>query len=202
MWLKIWEVCASIGFWLVIIGVVVEGVEHFVKFPRKDSLKKRHIEKIGWLILVAGLAMEFFGQHQAKRIADRESARLTKEAAQARKEAEIANRLAGEANERATKFDLARAEVENQLESTRKLVAEANERTAKAELARAELEKQIADTRTIAQGAAKTAAASDLKLQDRRITQHQRTIVLNRLKGIKGDLAKVEFSSGDVEASQ
>src|SRR5436190_10224772 len=145
-WLGFWEWFATIGFALVLIGVVIEGVEHFIKFPRKDSVKKRHIEKIGWFILVGGLAMEFLGEKRAKRITDREMGRLTTEAAEAQKQSGIANKLAEEAKESAKQLDLAKSQVEKQLEETRRLVADANERTAKAELARSELEKQIADT--------------------------------------------------------
>lgn len=94
LWLKIWEAIATFGFVLVIIDVVIEGVEHFKKFTKKDHARKLHIEKIGWLILVAGLAMEFLGDHAAKRISSREGARLNKEAADARQ-------FAGQANERA-----------------------------------------------------------------------------------------------------
>src|SRR5690349_5636790 len=95
-WLIFWEWFANIGFSLVIIGCVIEGVEHFVKFKRSESRKRKGIEKFGWLILVAGLAMEFLGDKRAKRIADRENRRLTVEAAQALEEAGKANEQAEE----------------------------------------------------------------------------------------------------------
>lgn len=111
-WLKFWEVFATIGFILVIIGVVIEGVEHFKKFSKRESARKLQIEKIGWLVLVAGLAMEFLGDHMAKRIADKENRRLTGEAAQARKQAGdaieragIVNQLAAESNERSKQLE-------------------------------------------------------------------------------------------------
>jgi hypothetical protein len=97
-WLSIWEWCGSIGFLLVILGCVIEGVEHFIKFKRGESPKRKGIEKIGWLILVAGLAMEFIGDKRAKRISDRENRRLSVEAAEARKDA-------GKANERAAHLE-------------------------------------------------------------------------------------------------
>lgn len=84
MWLRIWEWIATIGFLLVLVGVVIEGVEHFKKFSKKEHARKLHIEKIGWLILVVGLAMEFLGDHAAKRISDREYARLSAEAAESK----------------------------------------------------------------------------------------------------------------------
>ena len=105
-WLSFWSVFAAIGFIIVIIGVVIEGVEHFKKFPKKEQARKLHIEKIGWLLVVAGLAMEFLGDHAAKRISDREDARLNREAGDARKDAGaaieragIAEKEAGQANE-------------------------------------------------------------------------------------------------------
>jgi len=87
LWLKIWEAVATVGFIIVIIGVIIEGVEHFRKFSKKEHARKLHIEKIGWLLVVGGLAMEFLGDHAAKRISNRETARLNKEAGNAEKEA-------------------------------------------------------------------------------------------------------------------
>jgi hypothetical protein len=101
LWLKIWGLFAAIGFIMVIGGVVIEGVEHFKKFPKKEHGRKLQIEKIGWFIVVVGLAMEFLGDHAAKRISDREDARVNKEAADSRVTAGNAEREAGEANERA-----------------------------------------------------------------------------------------------------
>jgi hypothetical protein len=80
------------------VGCVIEGVEHFVKFKRNESQKRKGIEKLGWLILVGGLAMEFTGDNRAKRIADRENKRLAVEAAEARRDA-------GKANERAANLE-------------------------------------------------------------------------------------------------
>lgn len=101
LWLNVWGTVAAIGFIIVIIGVIIEGVEHFKKFPRKENARKLQIEKIGWFLVVAGLAMEFLGDHAAKRISDREDARLNKEAGDARETAGNAEREAGQANERA-----------------------------------------------------------------------------------------------------
>jgi hypothetical protein len=75
-WLKLWELLAALGFTLVIAGVVIEGVEHFVKFNEVETRRKKRIEKIGWLVLVGGLSLEFWAEHKAKRISDRENARL------------------------------------------------------------------------------------------------------------------------------
>lgn len=88
IWLGAWEKLASFGFLLVIIGVVLEGVGHFWKFPKEEEARKLKIEKAGWLILVAGLAMEFLGDQFAKRIADRETARLAVLAGNANRTAE------------------------------------------------------------------------------------------------------------------
>jgi uncharacterized membrane protein len=101
LWLKIWSTTAVIGFLIVIIGVVIEGVEHFKKFSKKDRVRKLKIEKFGWFLVVIGLAMEFLGDHAAKRISNRETARLNRDAGEARKEAGNAIKQAGEANKQA-----------------------------------------------------------------------------------------------------
>ena len=98
LWLNIWEAFAAIGFIIVIIGVVIEGIEHFKDFPKKEHARKLRIEKIGWFLVVVGLAMEFLGDHAAKRIADRENARLNNQAGNARKDAAAAVSQAASAN--------------------------------------------------------------------------------------------------------
>jgi len=120
-WLGFWEWFAIIGFLLVIIGCVIEGVEHFVHFKGDESPKRKRIEKLGWLILVVGLTMEFLGDNQAKRIADRENSRLTGVAAQALQDAGAANeraavakREAAQANERTAELKLSAAEINRQ----------------------------------------------------------------------------------------
>jgi len=88
-WLSFWEWFASVGFLLVIVGCIIEGVEHLVKFKRSEAHKRKGIEKLGWLILVVGLAMEFLGDRRAKRIADRENRRLSAVAAFANERAAL-----------------------------------------------------------------------------------------------------------------
>ena len=88
IWLGAWVKLASFGFLLVILGVVLEGVGHFRRFPKEQDTRKLKIEKAGWLILVVGLAMEFLGDQFAKRIADRETARLAVLAGNANRTAE------------------------------------------------------------------------------------------------------------------
>ena len=85
--LKFWEVFATIGFALVLLGVVIEGVEHFVKFKKGEAKRRHLIEKIGWFILVGGLSMELLGDQMAKRISRRQNAELEREAGDARKDA-------------------------------------------------------------------------------------------------------------------
>src|SRR5258707_8209583 len=97
LWLNVWGIFAAIGFIIVIIGVIIEGVEHFKKFPRKENARKLQIEKIGWFLVVGGLAIEFLGDHAAKRISDRENARVNREAADARVTAGNAEKEAGQA---------------------------------------------------------------------------------------------------------
>jgi hypothetical protein len=97
--LKFWESVAEWGFRMVFIGVVGEGAEIIAKLYFKKSFKKYEhswdiFSGICWLILVVGLAIEFKGTHNVTLIADSENARLTNEAALARREA-------GQANERA-----------------------------------------------------------------------------------------------------
>jgi len=126
LWLKIWGMFAAIGFVLVIIGVIIEGVEHFKKFPRKEQARKLQIEKIGWFIVVVGLAMEFLGDNAAKRISDREAARLNKEAGDARVTAGNAEKEAGQANAFAARFNERAAMLEStnaQLVATNLLLA-------------------------------------------------------------------------------
>jgi hypothetical protein len=86
-WLKFWEALATSGFLLVLVGVIFEGVEHFIRFPKRQISRKRRIEKNAWFVLVVGLAMELLGDNRAKRITDADNVRL--------------NGLASIANERA-----------------------------------------------------------------------------------------------------
>lgn len=79
--LKIWESVGEWGFVFVWVGVAGEGVEIFIKLfrPNLYDRKKFCLDVIGaifWMILVAGLAVEFWGNHKAMRIADAENARL------------------------------------------------------------------------------------------------------------------------------
>jgi hypothetical protein len=97
--LKFWESVAEWGFRMVFIGVAGEGAEIIAKlFFIKSFKKHEHLwdvfSAICWLILVVGLAIEFKGTHNVTGLADSENARLTDEAA-------IARREAGQANERA-----------------------------------------------------------------------------------------------------
>lgn len=94
--LKVWESVAEWGFVLVFVGVAGEGGEIVAKLFFKNSFKKRErawdiCSAVFWLVLVVGLAVELIGTHMATRIADRENARLTKEASVARLEAAQAN---------------------------------------------------------------------------------------------------------------
>jgi hypothetical protein len=94
--LKFWETFGELGFILVVIGVVGEGIEILPKLlkPELYERNKRTLEKIGlsfWIILILGLAAEFLGNHKAMRIANSINAKLNEEAANARKEAAEAN---------------------------------------------------------------------------------------------------------------
>jgi hypothetical protein len=91
--LSFWELVATIGFICVIIGVAIEGVEHFSKETLDENLKKRrkNVERFGWLIVVLSLATEFFGDHKVKGITTRETQRMTVELTFATTNAAIAN---------------------------------------------------------------------------------------------------------------
>jgi hypothetical protein len=100
--LKFWESVGLWGFVFVWVGVAGEGVEIFIKFfrPKLYNRKKSCLDAIGavfWIVLVVALAVEFIGNIKAMRIADAENARL---------------------NERASKFELAAAELEQQMAQT------------------------------------------------------------------------------------
>jgi hypothetical protein len=122
--IKVWEVFAEVGTWMVIIGVAGEGVELALKLI-KSKVKKcetwcaKHelmIDALGaffWMMVVFGLAVEFKGNHNAKSLEDRANAILNNEAGLARKNA-------GEAIRRASSNELARMEIEKKVEELRK----------------------------------------------------------------------------------
>jgi hypothetical protein len=99
---------------MVIVGVVGEVVELIVKWierwkaksiPKKELKWVLPIETVFFLILVVGLAMEFWGSHKAMRIADDANAALNAEAGDARKEAGEAIKQAALANERSKQLE-------------------------------------------------------------------------------------------------
>lgn len=97
--LKFWESVGEWGFIFVWVGVAGEGIEISIKLfcPKLYDKKKSCLDLIGaifWLVLVAALAVEFWGNHKAMQLADSMNSQLNTEAAQARKDA-------AEANERA-----------------------------------------------------------------------------------------------------
>jgi hypothetical protein len=97
--LKFWESVGLWGFVFVWVGVAGEGVEIFIKlFQRKLYERKKFcLDVIGavfWIVLVVALAVEFFGNVRAMRIADSINAQLDAEAGQARKDASAAIELA------------------------------------------------------------------------------------------------------------
>src|SRR6267143_4120927 len=158
-WLNFWEWFSAIGFVFVIAGCVMEGVEHFIKFKKGESKKRHTLEKYGWFILVGGLAMEFLGDHRAKRIASKEDARLTNEAGQAHERAEHANERAEilESTNKVLATQLATiestnlvlrsnvAELDTQVVETKIQLAKANERTALTESNNLVLRTEVAE---------------------------------------------------------
>jgi len=198
LWLMIWGTFAAIGFILVIVGVIIEGVEHFKTFPRKEQARKLQIEKIGWFIVVVGLAMEFLGDNAAKRISDRESARLNKEAGDARKDASD-SKLASDGMEItnaqlvATNLLLANElltlaqqmqETANTANETRNLLGDSNTtaRLNETKAALAEASKVAADVRSVVT----SSNLSEIKLAspDRTITREQSEKFIKLLENI------------------
>lgn len=114
------ESIADFGTWLVIVGVAGEGIEIVLKILRHKwetgcfaNWHDRHefsIEILGaifWLMVVAGLAIEFAGNHQSKIILDRQNAELYRQGKYAEERAETATLLAAQANERTAKAESA-----------------------------------------------------------------------------------------------
>ncbi len=90
--LKFWESVGLWGFIFVWVGVAGEGVEIFIKlFQRKLYERKQFcLDVIGaafWVVLVVALAVEFWGNVRAMRIADSINSQLDAEAGKARKDA-------------------------------------------------------------------------------------------------------------------
>jgi hypothetical protein len=102
--LIIWEWVENIGWVLVILGCIGEGVSEFTKCPANDE-KRHKFGKLSWLVLIAGLGLEYLGSGRVGAIKDLQVAQLKKEAGEATKRAALADERAGEANERATKLE-------------------------------------------------------------------------------------------------
>jgi hypothetical protein len=133
---------------MVIVGILGEGVELLAKLGRRKDFKKWFgerlnprlltpfakltipdklwIEGISLYLVAAGLLIEVGASHEVYSISDSQNASLNREAADAWTNAAsaiynagVATNLAAQANERAVKFDLARAEAENETALTR-----------------------------------------------------------------------------------
>ena len=122
--LRYWELVSEIGFVAVIIGVVLEVVDLSAKWyeryrgrelPRRFHRWILPIETIGFCVLVAGLAVEFLGSHNAMRIGDDLNSQLNAEAGQARKDAGEAIKQAEAANERASTNELQLVQAKSEL---------------------------------------------------------------------------------------
>lgn len=88
--LSIWEWVENIGFGAVIAGCILEGVRNF---PQKlaaliGDLWMHRAEKFGWILLILGLAMEFFGGWKANSLKDSKIAQLSDVASKRALEAE------------------------------------------------------------------------------------------------------------------
>ncbi|HWY29471.1 MAG TPA: hypothetical protein VNX46_01875 [Candidatus Acidoferrum sp.] len=89
--LKFWESFETLGFLMVLLGVVFEGIEHWGKFKKGENVRKKRLEKKGWLVLVVGLAIELIGGNMAWRISDRINAELLATASRSELKAAQAN---------------------------------------------------------------------------------------------------------------
>jgi hypothetical protein len=129
--LKFSESVADFGTWLVIIGVAGEGIEIGLKILRHKLKNEnflgwcnRHefsIEIWGaifWLMVVAGLAVEFSGNHDGKIVLDRQNAELYEQGKFAEERAENANKLAADLMQRAEQFRLKADKLEQQIMDT------------------------------------------------------------------------------------
>src|SRR5689334_2385837 len=98
-----WEFIADFGSWMVVVGVAAEGLDLSVKLLTKLREKRERIrawlaggkiercihwcekrdflmlvwEYFWWSIVVLGLMVEIGGNHQARKIGDRENLQLT-----------------------------------------------------------------------------------------------------------------------------
>jgi len=102
--LRIWEWVENIGWAFVIFGCIGEGLAEFTKFPKEEH-KRHNVGKFSWLILVAGLALEFLGSGRVAAIKDLEVARLNREAGEANEHAAKLEKEAAETRVRAAKLE-------------------------------------------------------------------------------------------------
>lgn len=77
-----WELVETIGWLAVIFGCFGEGIAEFTKYP-KDETRRHRIGKVSWLILIVGLALEFWGSGKISHIKDERVAKLNLRASQA-----------------------------------------------------------------------------------------------------------------------
>jgi hypothetical protein len=111
-WLSFWEIAEGVGAIIVILGVVGEFVAEFTKFLNGNAAKKK-FEKVSVLVLILGLVIELLAYSATSHISGVITAKLNKEAGDARK-------AAGDAIERANKLDLDRVGLEEKIEGLRK----------------------------------------------------------------------------------
>jgi hypothetical protein len=102
--LLFWESVATWGFRAVIVGVAIESVELAKKladtnwkFSSKFEGRMLIVESLGFLILLSGLAVEYWGANRASVISHSIIADSLKEAADANEKAGTANQAAAEA---------------------------------------------------------------------------------------------------------
>lgn len=126
-WQKFGEYLSEIGFIGVIVGVIGESAEIFVKWGKNERFRRwfrviifgwvvnlgklvhRYllgVESVFFIMLVVGLAMEFLGGHKAGEYGDRISSILKKEVADTRLQAAKSEKETADARLELTKLKL------------------------------------------------------------------------------------------------
>src|ERR1041385_5494330 len=86
-----WQTTSEVGFVMVLVGVIGEGIEFLTKFaakrrgkPLSETFTRRaHLIEFGsWVLLIVGLATEFLGSHVATQLSESENAQLKLKASQ------------------------------------------------------------------------------------------------------------------------
>jgi hypothetical protein len=193
------QLLSSYNWWMgvstiaVAVGILGEYVAHFV-FEEDARRNKREmaVSILFGVLVLGGVVGEYvFGKRltqvseQLQLIADAEVAQSNKDAAQARKDAEIVKQQSAETNERAAKALKAAEVARKNAERFSLQIAQANERAANAE-------KGAADANVKYEEERKARLLIEQRMADREIKPDQREAMLRVLKGFKSESIAVE----------